>query len=396
MLHSTVSFKPKAKQTHPLTKLEPFHLTFLLLPLDFLGVKPTANQDDIIKSYRKKAKTLHPDKVKRNIAASKAKPGKNTKEGSKPGVHVSKGPSEKEIQKAVKEAEARYARMGVVKDILKGPGRARYDHFLKNGFPRWKGTGYYYSRFRPGLGAVLAGLFMAFGGGAHYGALIMGWKRQREFVDRYIRHARRAAWGDELGIKGIPGVDSPAPTAPPPPPAAENPEGPMNRRQKRMMSREKGKESKGKPVRKESRSPGTSTPTESAGPSPSGEKKRVVAENGKVLIVDSIGNVFLEEENEDGVKQQFLLDIEEIQRPTMRETMLFRLPAWFFQKSVGRFIGNSEPAAATEVEGDDVDSLDGEGTAEAESSEQVEPTTTQSSRPNGVSKRKGKRGSKRS
>lgn len=27
-----------------------------------------------------------------------------------------------------------------------------YDFFYKNGVPRWRGTGYYYSRFRPGLG----------------------------------------------------------------------------------------------------------------------------------------------------------------------------------------------------------------------------------------------------
>ncbi|KAK2768848.1 hypothetical protein FQN54_000708 [Arachnomyces sp. PD_36] len=357
---------------------------------DFLGIKPSASQDDIIKSYRKKAKTLHPDKVKRSFTASHAKPGKTPKKGQKPGVNVSKGPSEKEIQNAVKQAEARYARMGVVKDILRGPGRARYDHFLKNGFPRWKGTGYYYSRFRPGLGSVLAGLFMAFGGAAHYGALILGWKRQREFVDRYIRHARRAAWGDELGIKGLPGVDSPA-AAPPPPPAAENQEGPMNRRQKRMMDRENRKDGKGKPARKGSRSPGTATPTGDSGASPTGEKKRVVAENGKVLIVDSIGNVFLEEENEDGVKQEFLLDIDEIHRPTIRDTMLFRLPAWFFQKSVGRFTGSSGSGAADAEGEDNVEYLD-----EDADSEQVETTASQPSRANGVSKRKGKRGGQRS
>lgn len=365
------------------------------MPLsDFLGIKPSANQDDIIKSYRKKAKTLHPDKVKRSFAASQAKPGKSTKDGSKPGVNVSKGPSEKEIEKAVKKAEARYARMGVVKDILRGPGRDRYDHFLKNGFPRWKGTGYYYSRFRPGLGSVLFGLFIAFGGAGHYGALFLGWKRQREFVDRYIRHARRAAWGDELGIRGIPGVDSPGAAAPPPPPAPEAAEGPMNRRQKRMMDRENRKDGKGKPARKGSRSPGTATPTENTGPSPSGEKKRVVAENGKVLIVDSIGNVFLEEENEDGVKQEFLLDIDEIHRPTMRDTMIFKVPSWFFEKSVGRFMGSSETADAdADAEGED---LGDEGVAEVDSGEQVESTTTQSSRPNGASKRKGKRGGQRS
>ena len=28
----------------------------------------------------------------------------------------------------------------------------RYDFFYKNGVPKWRGTGYYYSRFRPGVG----------------------------------------------------------------------------------------------------------------------------------------------------------------------------------------------------------------------------------------------------
>ena len=277
--------------------------------------------------------------------------------------------------------------MGVVKDVLKGGGRARYDHFLKNGFPLWKGTGYYYSRFRPGLGSVLVGLFMAFGGAAHYGALVLSWKRQREFVDRYIRHARRAAWGDELGIRGIPGVDSQG-APPPPPPATENTEGPMNRRQKRMMDRGNRKEGKAPKPTRGSRSPGTATPTE--GVAPSGEKKRVVAENGKVLIVDAIGNVFLEEENEEGEKQQFLLDIDEIHRPTIRDTLLFRLPLWFFEKSVGRFTGSSEPTTADG--GENVEDQ-GDENVEADDSDKVE--STQAPRANGVSKRKGKRGGQR-
>jgi hypothetical protein len=165
----------------------------------------------------------------------------------------------------------------------------------------------------------------------------------------------------------------------------------MNRRQKRMMDRENRKEGKTTKPTRGSRSPGTSTPTE--GVAPSGEKKRVVAENGKVLIVDAIGNVFLEEENEEGEKQQFLLDIDEIQRPTMRDTMLFRLPSWFFQKSVGRFIGSSEPVTAN---GDDIVGEQGDDNIEADDSDKVETTATQAPRENGVSKRKGKRGGQKS
>src|SRR4030095_4511022 len=118
----------------------------------------------------------------------------------------------------------------------------RYDHFLNHGFPKWKGTGYYYSRFRPGLGTVLLGLFIVFGGAAHYGALVLGWKRQREFVDRYIRHARRAAWGDELGIQGISGLESLGVSGPAAPDVgSEETPTVVNRRQKRMMEKESRK-----------------------------------------------------------------------------------------------------------------------------------------------------------
>ncbi|KAJ9303469.1 hypothetical protein DTO217A2_7059 [Paecilomyces variotii] len=312
---------------------------------DFLGVKPTAKQDDISKAYRKKSRMLHPDKVKRAFIANTSKDRAKAK-------GASKGPSQREIAAAVKEATERASRLNVVANILRGPSRDRYDHFLKNGFPKWKGTGYYYSRFRPGLGSVLVGLFIAFGGAAHYAALILGWKRQRDFVDRYIRQARRAAWGDELGIRGIPGIDSPGATAPPPASeAADAGAMPMNRRQKRMMDKENRKEVK-KATRGTSRSSGTATPT-TEGAVPTGERKRVVAENGKVLIVDSIGNVFLEEETEDGGRQEFLLDIDEIQRPTIRDTLLFRFPGWFYRRTVGQMLGGSKEEDAVAEEQDE-------------------------------------------
>lgn len=239
------------------------------------------------------------------------------------------------MQAVVKKATERYQRLTVVANILKGEGRERYDHFLNNGFPTWRGTGYYYKRFRPGLGTVLLGLFIVGGGGAHYGALLLGWKRQREFVDRYIRHARRAAWGDEIGIRGIPGLDgSPAPV----PAVVEEPDTStmqMNRRQKRQMEKEQRKEKIGKGAKRGGRASGTHTPTDTA--APTGERKRVQAENGKILIVDAIGNVFLEEQNEDGTTQEFLLDVDEIPRPTIRDTALYRFPVWMYSKALGRF-----------------------------------------------------------
>lgn len=239
---------------------------------------------------------------------------------------------------------------------------------------------------------MLPGLFLVFGGAAHYGALVLGWKRQREFVDRYIRQARRAAWGDDMGVRGIPGVDSTGSTAP-----NTSGEGdgeasamPMNRRQKRMMDRENRKESK-KP-RAPSRNNNNNGDQETDTPTieSTGERKRVVAENGKVLIVDSIGNVFLEEETEDGEREEFLLDIEEIQRPSIRDTMIFRLPGWCFQKTVGQFLGKSDNANEYDV------TVPVEDESSDTAVEQIAQETSSSVAPSngGSSRRRGKRSQK--
>ena len=299
-------------------------------------MKPSASQEDINKAYRKKAKLLHPDKAKQSFVASKAKATPKTKLGQnkqRAGVHVNRAPSEREIRNAVKEASDRFTRLGLITNILRGSGRERYDHFVKNGFPKWRGTGYYYARFRPGLGSVLLGLFVFGGGLAHYGVLIMSWNRQREFLDRFIRQAKKDAWGDELGIKGILGIDNAGNV--PMTSAVTGPETEnmvLNRKERRQQEREskKGKDTKRS---RSTRRSGMSTPLETGltNGSPQGEKRRVQAENGKILIVDSMGHVFLEEENEDGLKKEFLLDPDEIAKPTFQQTVLFRLPVWIYK-----------------------------------------------------------------
>ncbi|KAI5300544.1 hypothetical protein KEM55_006698, partial [Ascosphaera atra] len=193
---------------------------------------------------------MHPDKAKRAFAAkykSERLHGQDKKKKSSGGggVHVSTGPSKRELDNFVRKATQRYARLTTVRDILTGPARDRYDYFLKNGFPKWKGTGYYYSRFRPGLGTVLIGLFVSFGGVAHYVALVLSYKRQRVFFESYVKSARRAAWGDDIGIGAVANLGEGAEAAPEV--ADDAPDGgavPLTRKQKRMMGKEGRKESR--------------------------------------------------------------------------------------------------------------------------------------------------------
>lgn len=111
----------------------------------------------------------------------------------------------------------------------------------------------------------------------------------------------------------IPGVDTPPVPAPAAAaPSSDDEEGgpqqPMNRKQRRWQEKESKKE-EGKGGGKKSRKAAKSAPSSGAvTPAPTGTRKRVVAENGKILVVDSDGNVYLEGEDEDGNVEEYLLD----------------------------------------------------------------------------------------
>ncbi|KAJ3474864.1 hypothetical protein NLG97_g9663 [Lecanicillium saksenae] len=176
----------------------------------------------------------------------------------------------------------------------------------------------------------------------------MNWKRQKEFVGRYVKFARNTAWGGN-----IPGINTEPAAAPAP--AVEEEEDPAmpvprNRKERRMMEKEKSKE-EGRPKKKDRKARASKPSSRDASVAPTGIKKRVVAENGKVLVVDSQGDVFLEEQDEEGNVHEYLLDPEELAAPTYKDTAVVQVPLFLLKASVGRLFGSK---ANAETEADEV------------------------------------------
>ncbi|PVZ98761.1 hypothetical protein BB558_000568 [Smittium angustum] len=99
---------------------------------ELIGVTEKATIGDINKAYRKISIKYHPDKMR----------------GSK---------------KEIKKATDKFSRIGLVANIFRDDyKRKRYNFFKKNGVPKWRGTGYLYTRYRPGGGSVVVGLLIFF------------------------------------------------------------------------------------------------------------------------------------------------------------------------------------------------------------------------------------------
>jgi len=129
----------------------------------FIGVPSTATLAQINKAYRKKSMELHPDK----------------------------NPEVKGIQE-------RFARLGLIATMLRTTeGRERYDHFYKNGVPRWRGTGYYYSRWRPGM--IEVSIFLiSFTSLLQYIVQHMTYKMDIQRIEKIVSEAKAAAWGPKM------------------------------------------------------------------------------------------------------------------------------------------------------------------------------------------------------
>ncbi|KAJ1680412.1 hypothetical protein EV182_000067 [Spiromyces aspiralis] len=122
---------------------------------ELLGVSKKATIREINKAYRKHSMKYHPDK--NLLAATNPSIGK------------------------------KFARLGSVVNILRDKhSRDRYDFYLKNGVPMWRGTGYLYHRWRPGLGVVLIGLLL-FVSGMQYLYMYLSYLRAQERIKAFDR-----------------------------------------------------------------------------------------------------------------------------------------------------------------------------------------------------------------
>ncbi|KAJ2157140.1 hypothetical protein GGF46_004711 [Coemansia sp. RSA 552] len=139
---------------------------------ELLGVPPKGSVDEINQAYRKLSRKYHPDKLRRLPDA--------------------------------KAQEKRFQRLSLVVNILRDKeSRKRYNFFRKNGVPVWRGTGYLYRRYRPGLGSVLVGL-LAFASGMQYLFHALSYWRAQQRIRDLEEH--RSQTGGRLKV----GQDEPS------------------------------------------------------------------------------------------------------------------------------------------------------------------------------------------
>lgn len=125
----------------------------------FFNLTRSASAKDIRKAYRARSMELHPDKHASNPSAAR-----------------------------------RFERLGVINKILRDHRRDRYDHFLTNGFPKWRGSGYFYARYRPGLTFVLLFLILVTSA-IELVIKSLNYKRDQNRLKSLITTAKVLAWG---------------------------------------------------------------------------------------------------------------------------------------------------------------------------------------------------------
>lgn len=214
---------------------------------------PKSSYEEIAKAYRKLLRRLHPDKFK------------------------SKSRKERKLN------EERFQRLSLVGNILKEQAlKRRYDYFYSKGFPKWKGTGYYYLRFRPGIFTTFFGLFILVGI-FHYVSLKISRKQDYKRVANLKEQIKLLAWNGSI----IPPLD--------------------------------------------------------------GSARKIQAPNGNEFHVSNTGEVSLIENDGKGM-HLVLLDENDINTsPYLKETILFKLPAFIYNKTIGAVTGKMVDTNVTYV-----------------------------------------------
>ncbi|KAK3817236.1 MAG: hypothetical protein J3Q66DRAFT_182497 [Benniella sp.] len=116
----------------------------------WMGATPKSSKPEVEKAFRKMSRALHPDK--------------------------NKGP----------KAHEKYSRLSSIITILRDDyKRERYNFFLKNGVPRWRGSAYLYRRHRPGFKSVVVFLFILISGFQYLGRFV-GYVQERRRMSSMI------------------------------------------------------------------------------------------------------------------------------------------------------------------------------------------------------------------
>ncbi|KAG0233223.1 hypothetical protein B0O80DRAFT_404839 [Mortierella sp. GBAus27b] len=119
----------------------------------WMGATQKSSKVEVEKAFRKMSRALHPDK--------------------------NKGP----------QAQEKYARLSSIITILRDDyKRDRYNFFLKNGVPRWRGSAYLYRRHRPGFKSVMLFLVLLISGFqylARYISYIQERRRMSSMIEQY-------------------------------------------------------------------------------------------------------------------------------------------------------------------------------------------------------------------
>ncbi|KAI5455130.1 hypothetical protein NCC49_002401 [Naganishia albida] len=297
----------------------------------FLGVPPQAQLKDINRQYRKRSLELHPDK----------------------------NPN-------VKDVHARFARLGTITEILRDPTkRTRYDFFFKNGVPKWRGTGYYYSRFRPSIIHVVLFLVLI-SSVVHYFILRVNHRRDKQRVEYFTRAALARAGGSSSLTSGTAtpvtesepvGDDKESILASIVDQVNNSPEGDatplISKRQAKIQAREAKRDKTKKNGSATPTASGTATPT---APAVSSRRRKVrvpmvegaeFSQSLELVVVD--GEVYMPEEDH-------LTPLTSLAQPPSWRSLW---PATVYQSLVGRFRATNDTETADASAEEDSEGTDG-------------------------------------